>query len=1426
MRHALCRFIFSSCSLALLPLLFPALAQSSGSNGIAFSVADLPGGPASGIVQGPRQLPVPDAAAVARTGAKKGILGSSLAAEVKASPDAAVLNAGLAQEWRLLLADLGEPSTLVGPDELAAAGRTKPFLIIPSGALAAYGGSAFFRAGLAEFVRSGGIILCFSQQRGIDLSALPLDKGAKIEAAGWSEDAGPLFRASAIQQQHPFLSGETTALPGIETDGYFTSYPENAAVLLARHDGFPTLIIYPFGSGWVVASTLFSERLHALGHLGAEERSLLRDMVSWAKAGGKVRTSAANRRVDLELELIGLRDIDAAAVKLLMIGPDRSVTATEKTLQRPVPRRAKLTVPVSFSFHSDAPQGIHHVEYVLLDSRGRSLTTARESVGGWVSLGNASKTGTITRAAKPLAAPQLLISDATALITSVGSTVRMDLNITTGPGAELPQPILVRAGGRERIVQLTKERTSISLDLPTGSTQDSIPFTLSLSGNGRVLFRGSAEPPSKAKGSIFLERASFASGEPVRIGTKGLGSGELTFYGLGSIQDSMISGSKSVEFTAASDLPDGDYPLRWEFRSMDDSILKGILTLPHQGYRVRFQSLSVKEKSSWWRSRIEAGLGITATAPVAGRLRLQLRGPAGTEGPALEKEIKLMPGLNDLTLALPFKPSQAGIWELQSSFLVTLPDGAGLLHKPVIIASAIKVFDAGKAAVLGISTERPLYEDPSGPVQATVSIFGSGAALMTVSLDGNKMKSEKLELSGHNSINIKIDTLKEGAHTLSADLRLAGLSSYQKLAFPYGTNLPDLALELSIPEPAGASLPITLLVRNQGRTSSASSRAALLEGLPSDRGQVVGSITVPALKSGETYSTVLEWPLLNKAGSQTLHAVADVEGMVTEADKENNSNAVFINIPETVFSLAPQKNTIFSDEEMEFHAAMVNLTSRSLEGLNVQFQLFGPRGALMTSEQSSVPLLGPGAAQRITRSFRLPSASFGVYRAAAVLTKDRVIAEADASLTLLPTPLLQGTLVGTPAATGSCRPFTITYDARSAGNVPVTEGTVKARIAPAASGQQSITKEAPFSQGAGSFRIGKLDLPSGNYTVQLTGSATNRNHKVTRETVMAEQPLSVTAPVSVRQNSSPVPRVLVLRSALEQGAKKVVTRKLLDDAFDREGIFHTVVDKPADFIGRAGSGLYNTFVLFEPDEMLDEIEDLKQRVQDGDGLIIVGEGRISMTIAESFGFTFAPALPDDTRLLDVGGELRSALTGTLPVCGPLLPPARKGARSLAQLSGSGQPAMLIGSHGKGKVLVMPFSLTRSAAETGSIPLYGLLLCTALPSVQPEQDSPGGIIARELTVTAAEGSARTRIIDRLPEGAQVMQSGDAVVKNGAIVYDVTAEAKPKRLLYLYRLPTGSIGPVSREVQYECGGNFISEGPVPLKEGDWPGSLRGR
>ena len=114
----------------------------------------------------------------------------------------------------------------MGPWELAGLSRTKPLLLIPSGGLYGLGESEFFKAGLAEYARSGGIVICFTQKNGSDFAALPAPEGRKIEASGWAEDSGPLFRASTVQAFHPILSGMKTPTPAVETDGYLISLPK------------------------------------------------------------------------------------------------------------------------------------------------------------------------------------------------------------------------------------------------------------------------------------------------------------------------------------------------------------------------------------------------------------------------------------------------------------------------------------------------------------------------------------------------------------------------------------------------------------------------------------------------------------------------------------------------------------------------------------------------------------------------------------------------------------------------------------------------------------------------------------------------------------------------------------------------------------------------------------------------------------------------------------------------------------------------------------------------------------------------------------------------------------------------------------------------------------------------------------------------
>ncbi|MEW6608961.1 MAG: hypothetical protein AB1414_16195, partial [bacterium] len=133
-----------------------------------------------------------------------------------------------------------------------------PVLLIPSGGLQGLDNSQMFKDMLSEYVSSGGTLVCLSQQHGYEYSALPA--GEKISAYGWLEDQGCFSNAIYIDQWHQVLSGQSSATISASVDGYFTSYPDSTTVLLRRtKNNEPAMIMYPYGQGMVIATTMYED---------------------------------------------------------------------------------------------------------------------------------------------------------------------------------------------------------------------------------------------------------------------------------------------------------------------------------------------------------------------------------------------------------------------------------------------------------------------------------------------------------------------------------------------------------------------------------------------------------------------------------------------------------------------------------------------------------------------------------------------------------------------------------------------------------------------------------------------------------------------------------------------------------------------------------------------------------------------------------------------------------------------------------------------------------------------------------------------------------------------------------------------------------------------------------------------------------------
>ena len=193
-------------------------------------------------------------------------------------PRVGVLLNGFAPFILDLLARLGIPAarvetTLEGIEEY-------PVLILPSGAISGFDSSYTFRTRLEQYADQGGTLLVFAQQNGYEYQALP---GHALSGYGWLEDISCQLDSSAISTYHPMFASQHSTVLDLNVDGFFTSISRNSSILLTRtKNEMPVMIMYSFGAGRVIASTLYSDMASALYLETSDEETLIKELVTWA----------------------------------------------------------------------------------------------------------------------------------------------------------------------------------------------------------------------------------------------------------------------------------------------------------------------------------------------------------------------------------------------------------------------------------------------------------------------------------------------------------------------------------------------------------------------------------------------------------------------------------------------------------------------------------------------------------------------------------------------------------------------------------------------------------------------------------------------------------------------------------------------------------------------------------------------------------------------------------------------------------------------------------------------------------------------------------------------------------------------------------------------------------------------------------------
>jgi len=313
---------------------------------------------------------------------------SQLFSETKETPDIAVLENGYFEEMTGLINQRQEPVRTVELDFSTKIVETQPVLVIPSGGLYGLENSEFFKSSLDEYVKQGGTLIVFAQQHGYEFSVLPVPQEADgsyktIGGFGWAEDQSCFVNAAYIDTWHQMLAGQIKSTPTLHLDGYFTNYPSNATVLLRRTaNGQPAMLIYEYGQGQVIITSMYSDFTLKQNQASSEEIALVRDMISWAKAPDLLPEVRLGQTVSVSMETRNITTDVASSVKLSIYNPDRTTLLSEQNVNLSISAGQSVTIPVTYNTMQTSALGIYHIDYTLLDAQGTIIQPQAETDSG------------------------------------------------------------------------------------------------------------------------------------------------------------------------------------------------------------------------------------------------------------------------------------------------------------------------------------------------------------------------------------------------------------------------------------------------------------------------------------------------------------------------------------------------------------------------------------------------------------------------------------------------------------------------------------------------------------------------------------------------------------------------------------------------------------------------------------------------------------------------------------------------------------------------------------------------------------------------------------------------------------------------------------------------------------------------------------
>ncbi len=994
-----------------------------------------------------------------------------------------------------------------------------------------------------------------------------------------------------------------------------------------------------------------------------------------------------------------------------------------------------------------------------------------------------------------------------------GETAHLTINISKLREGTLEGFVKVKYLEYEEEKEFTlSSSVSLTFDIPLSQITPEKLFYGVYHRDGRGIYLNSIYIYKEGDLKVLTDKQVYRAGENVSVSLTSSESGIAKLSAPGYEEEFELSGSASRTFQLPSNLKGGTYGISWEFRPSDKTkpVLSGTHLFDVDGLIVKVVEADLEKGRYSPGETIKLRILLESNRDIALTLRGWLLDPEGNYNLLGEGVVEIRKNEHtSFTSTYPFSTNLAGIHRL----IYALYDSSEEL-----VVSGSESFDCGGAILLGARTEKSEYPMGNEPVKLYLDLFGEGSAELKIFLvlpDGSQeLKGEKVNLSGIQTKEMVLESeqLKPGFLTLRAELLKENLTSSKETSFIYGSNLPDLSLQLKAESQQPLFYRVKGRVLNQGKSPSSPTSVAFFEGET-----MLEEEEISSLNPDEEIEVEINYDGRGKAGRREIYAEVDKANTVREFNEANNKVSIFLDIPEIFHELSLSKDEFSAFEDCTITTRIFNNRGKNLEG-ELEIIVSNLSSNQIVFERRENLSIAPFTDTLISSVFNTRTYPEGDYSVSSKLKAESTMHIEEKVIRILRTERIEGYLSLQPKVISPQKDETLTatIELTNRGNTAITDGEMRIEIKKKESGEKIEEKSIKFSIELNERKTVQEDitvnLPEGFYIFSLLFNEEKLDEEEieSRYELETKKEQSLSARVLVLDNTIPLLDEIkgVLkdvkdkdeRERLEGDWKRRISKEVefIENALKSSGIIYRIERERRAQINEMRKGIWNIFILLgsKPHSPLIEKE-IREHVFKGDGLIV--------TLHHPFEEPFLKeVLGLKTEGFSNWIQKESVKIQTLQT--PISTEGEFGMSSrfvrvkpdsenlliAGIIKNTKRPVITLNNYGEGKAVTFAFPLSISEEEECFEPLKRIVLSSIyhLSPKKPSESSISRLIPLELNLSnPTSKEMEIKVEEKIPQGLNLyFEFPEREKDEERIFWKIKLQPlQSKSILYIAELP---------------------------------------